>query len=62
MIFRDLSERLTMQWDRGLRRGFRLESCQYIDKAESSHETGPAQPGVCIKKKVQGLRPKSFHV
>lgn len=44
-----------MQWERGLGRGFWLESCQCIDTAETSHETGPAQPAVWINKK-EGLR------
>lgn len=50
-----------MHLERGSGRGVQVKSCQCVDEAETSQETGLTEPGVCINtEKVQGLRPESF--
>lgn len=56
-------ETLSVQLERDEGEGFRLKSFPYVQKAETCHETGSAQPGLPINKRGHlSMRPESLHV
>lgn len=56
-------ERLSVQVERGEGGRLKFKSCQFVQKAETSQETGSTQPGLHVYKREHlSTRPESLHV